>query len=171
MFPIFAMLILALYIASIIGMVYAIYSPFKSRSNQTAPLGLQFGITDILAISLPLQFALAAMGYAYRGMGWKLGNIVGVAIGLLLLLAIPSFYGIRILQRFKIKTRSKRFVLLGILMPVGGIVCTLAFPIIASSRNQADLVCRVVGLLICTWALRQLSLWVRGNNKAVSPLG
>ena len=125
-----AVFFVGLYFASICAVGYAIFSPFRGVIS-TPPNGdLRFTMVDLFAMFLPFTIGYAVLSGFYPDFDWNTRLATVFCAAALVITGVAWFYGMRLLWRIREATQIKRFMLLGIVMPVGFVVPVIALSLI-----------------------------------------
>jgi hypothetical protein len=165
---IFAVIFLGAYFASICAVGYVVFSPFKHAIARPPTHDMRFTIVDLLATFLPFTLGHAALNGFYPDIDWNTGTSTFFFVTALVITGLSWFYGMRLLSRMRIDQSIKRIVLLGIVMPAGFVVPTVALPILFDVQSVYQLVYRMAIVACVVFGMRLLSLWIRAGDAAIA---
>ena len=157
--------ILLLYVFSIATIGCIIFSPLIPIAGREPLEGARYQLTDLLAFYFPLQLGFAALNFLFPDIRWNFEIGLGAVLCLLLLSGLSWFYGMRILWRSNTASPLKRIALLGIAMPFGFIVPTLALPILIGFGGSVIVFfVKLIVLASVVVLLRGLLIWTIGDS-------
>ena len=159
-----AILVIAAYFASIAGVGYLIFSPFKKVIARKPLQGKRFQLTDLFAFFLSFQLGFGAINLIFPDIRWNTETALFATTVLLLITGLAWFYGLRIIWRANTTAVIKRIVLLGLIMPFGFVVSAAVLPLLMSFESTFSFFVRVVSLVSTILLLRYLGVWVLANN-------
>ena len=122
---------------------------------------MRFPVVDLLATFLPFALGYASLNALYPDIQWNSSNSTFFCVAAAVITGLAWFYGMRLLWRMRVVSAIKRFLLLGIVMPVGFVVPVVALPSMFNVQSGALLGYRFSILTCIVILMRMLSIWIR----------
>ena len=168
---ILGILFIGVYVASIMGVGYIIFSPFKTTIASTPIHGKRFQLTDLFGFFLSFQLGFGAIRLFSPDLHWDRETVYIVTTALFFVAGLAWFYGLRVIWRTNITSAAKRIVLLGFVMPFGLAVPALSLWFLLIIDSTISFVVRLYCIAAATLLLRFLGIWVlAGRNDPASEI-
>ena len=163
----FAIFFLAFYFASVCGLGYIVFSPFKVVAAAAPSKDMRFGLVDLLAIFPPFAMGYSALNRFFPDIDWSTNRLIFFCVVAFVITGVSWFYGMRLLWRMRIDSSIKRIVLLGIVMPAGFVVPAVALPVLIDVQSAGQFGYRFAVLVCIIFAMRILASWVRAGGDLI----
>ena len=161
---IFGLLILCVYLASVVSIGYAIFSPFLPDIKRKPTAIFRFQLTDLFGVTILLQIVIAGFMFLFPDVKWDTEIAIVVSVSILLIVGAFAFYGMRLLWRMNIEFWFKRIVLLVVVVPFGSALAIVGLPLLLSVTSYQDAVIKLMIVGIGIGVVRMLVKWVRSNQ-------
>lgn len=155
-----ALAVIVAYLASMVVIGYVIFSPYRMVIRQHPTCNKRYQLTDLFAFFLSFQLGFGVISYAFPDIRWNMETAIFSVTILIIVTGLSWFYGLRILWRANVTSPLKRIILLGLVMPFGFVVPTIALPVVTFPESPIQISIHLVIVLLTTALLRFSGFWV-----------